>query len=88
MLVEHLKQQGTSHSSRDLLKICVKMKARLLERHVKYLLFLELPRFSFLKIRFTSSSQILCTGKMVGEEGRGLSVHTSGGMYTFPRMKE
>ncbi len=27
MMVEHLKQQGTSHSSRDLLKICVKMGA-------------------------------------------------------------
>ncbi len=27
MMVERLKQQGTSHSSRDLLKICVKMGA-------------------------------------------------------------
>ncbi len=27
MMVECLKQQGTSHSSRDLLKICVKMGA-------------------------------------------------------------
>ncbi len=27
LMVECLKQQGTSHSSRDLLKICVKMEA-------------------------------------------------------------
>ncbi len=27
MMVEHLKQRGTSHRSRDLLNICVKMGA-------------------------------------------------------------
>ncbi len=27
MMVDHLKHEGTSHSSRDLLKICVKMGA-------------------------------------------------------------
>ncbi len=27
MMVEHLKHEGTSHSSRDLLKICLKMRA-------------------------------------------------------------
>ncbi len=27
MMVEHLKHEGTSHSSSDLLKICVKMGA-------------------------------------------------------------
>ncbi len=27
MMVEHLKQQGTPHNLRDLLKICVKMGA-------------------------------------------------------------
>ncbi len=46
MMVERLKQQGTSHSSRDLLKICVNMGAvgqhRLLDRQGKYHLVLKL----------------------------------------------
>ncbi len=72
MLVERLKQEGTSYNSRDLLKICVKMEASRLAQVFKqdgvtpsgpgaFLLLL------FLKTWDTSSSLIWSTG--VGERG-------------------
>ncbi len=74
MMVEHLKPQGTSHSSRDRLKICVKMgaswSAQTFSQAGEILsgpeAFLD---FCFLKTRFTSSTQTLSAGKMVGEGG-------------------
>ncbi len=76
MMVEHLKQQGTSHSSRDLLKICVKMGASWSAQTFRQAgeilsgpeAFLD---FCFLKTQFTSSTQTLSTGRMVGEGERG-----------------
>ncbi len=78
MMVERLKQQGTSHSSRDLLKICVKMGASWSAQSFRQAG--EIPSvpeafldFCFLKIWFTSSTQTLSAGKMVGEEGKGVA---------------
>ncbi len=67
MMVEYLKQQGTSHSSRDLLKICVKIgrswSAHTFRQEGEILsgpeAFLD---FCFLKTQFTSSTQTLSTG--------------------------
>ncbi len=72
MMVEHLKHEGTSHSSSDLLKICVKMGASWSAQVFRkagdtpsgpgaFLLFF------FLKTWCTSSSNICSTG--VGERG-------------------
>ncbi len=75
MMVERLKQQGNSHSSRDLLKICVKMGASWSAQTFRQAG--EIPSdpeaFCFLKTRFTSSTQTLNTGRMVGEGGRGVA---------------
>ncbi len=76
--MERLKQQGTLHCSRDLLKICVKMGASWSAQTFRQAgeipsgpeVFLD---FCFLKIRFTSSTQTLNTGIMVGEGGRGVA---------------
>ncbi len=74
MMVEHLKQQGTLHSSRDLLKICVKMGASWSAAQTGEIpsgleAFLDL---SYLKTRFTSATQTLSAGRMVGGGGGGL----------------
>ncbi len=75
MMVGRLKQQGTSHSSRDLLKICVKMGASWSAQTFRPAG--EIPSgpeaildFCFLKTRFTSSTQTLSADRMVGEGGR------------------
>jgi len=75
-MVECLKQQGTVHSSRDLLKICVKIGASWSAQTFRKAgeissgpeAFLD---FCFLKIRFTCSTQTLNAGRMMGE-GDGL----------------
>ncbi len=71
-----LKQQGTSHSSRDLLKICVKMGASWSAQTFRQTG--EIPSgpegflgFCFLKIRFTYSTHTLSTGKIVCVGGGG-----------------
>ncbi len=71
MMVERLKQQGTSHSSRDLLKICVKMGASWSAQTFRQAG--EIPSgpeafldFCFLNTWFTSSTQTLNAGRMVG----------------------
>ncbi len=66
-MVEHLKQQGTSHNSSDLLKICVKMGASRSAQSFKQAgetpsgpeAFLD---FCFLKTRLSSSIQTLSAG--------------------------
>ncbi len=77
-MVERLKQKGTSHSSRGLLKICVKMGASWSAQTFRQAG--EIPSgpeafldFCFLKARFTSSTQTLNTGRMVREGGRGVA---------------
>ncbi len=77
MMVERLKQQGSSHNSRDLLKISVKMGASWSAQTFRQTG--EIPSgpeafldFCFLKIRFTSSTQTLSTGWVVGREEWGL----------------
>ncbi len=74
MMVERLKQQETLQSSRDLLKICVKMGASWSAQTFRQAG--EIPSgpealldFCFLKTLFTSSTQTLNTGRMVGEGG-------------------
>ncbi len=66
-MVEHFKQQETSHSSRDLLKICVNMGTSWSAHTFRQAG--EIPSgleafldFCFLKTRFTSSTQTLSTG--------------------------
>ncbi len=77
-MVERLKQQGTSHSSKDLFKICVKMGASWSAQTFRQAG--EIPSgpetfldFCFLKTRFTSSTQTLNAGRMVGEGGSGVA---------------
>ncbi len=67
MMVERLKQQGTLHSSRDLLKICVKIGASWSIQTFRQAG--EIPSgpeafldFCFLKTFSTSSTQTLSTG--------------------------
>ncbi len=74
MMVERLKQQGTSHSSSDLLNICVKMGASWSAQTFRQAG--EIPSgpealldFCFLKTRFTYSTHTLSAGRMVGDGG-------------------
>ena len=76
MIVERLKQQGTSHCSNDLLKICVKTGASWSAQAFKQAD--EMPSgpeaflvFCFLKARLTSSTQTLSSGWLAGGEGSG-----------------
>ncbi len=77
-MVGRLKPQGTLHSSRDLLNICVKMGARWSAQTFRQAGEIPGPEaflnFYFLKTRFTFSTQTLTAGRMVGSEGgcRGL----------------
>ncbi len=71
MMVERLKQQRTSHSCRNLLKICVKMEASWSAQTFRQAE--EIPSgpeafldFCLLKNRFTSSTQTLSAGGLVG----------------------
>ncbi len=66
MMVERLKQHGILHSSRDLLKICVKIGASWSSQTFRQAG--EIPSgpeafldFCFLKTRFTSSTQTFST---------------------------
>ncbi len=78
MMVERLKLQGTLHSSRDLLKTCVKMGA--IWSELTFRQAGEIPSgpeafldFCSLKTRFTSSTQTLNAGRVVGEGGSGVA---------------
>ncbi len=78
-MVERLKQEGTSHSSSDLLKINVKMDDSWTAQALRQAG--EIPSgplafliFCLLKTLLTSSSQILITGceTVGGREGEGV----------------
>ncbi|MEQ2248541.1 hypothetical protein ILYODFUR_020048 [Ilyodon furcidens] len=73
MMVKRLKQEGTSHSSSDLLKISVKMGASWQSlRHYQTLSGPE-AFLVFRRRNITSYSEILCAGRE--SEGRGCLVY-------------
>lgn len=78
MIVERLKQQGTSHCSNDLLRICVKTGASWSAQAFRQAD--EMPSgpeaflvFCFLKTRLTSSTQTLSLGWMTEGGRRGVA---------------
>ncbi len=70
IMVERLKQQGTSHSSRDLLKICVKMGASWSAQTFRQAGEIPSGPEAFLDFCFLKT---LNAGRVAGEGGSGVA---------------